>query len=305
MSRVTYRFQHKVNDGIGEHIYAKSQTGQDFSPPIFQKYRLAKYIPESVADGGKCDKKKCSDIIPSLDATSGIQITEALRMQMEVQKRLHEQLEVQRHLQLRIEAQGKYLQKIIEEQQRMSGAVASRPLVTSPGSAGPGPVEPVTKAADPKFDESKPEPNPSPTESAIAVIVAPPAVPDATQGQSPIAPITLEPLHVESAATLGLSMPAYVASGGGGGESVSKRTRLDERASQLAENIASDTPVQQKFEEDSTAFHSKVQEGGNASYRGSPLSNVAGSGFRTQISPSSQYENPFEQRRNYSVHHLQ
>uniref|UniRef100_A0A0A9EAI9 MYB-CC type transcription factor LHEQLE-containing domain-containing protein n=1 Tax=Arundo donax TaxID=35708 RepID=A0A0A9EAI9_ARUDO len=45
---------------------------------------------------------------------------------MEVQKRLHEQLEVQRQLQLRIEAQGKYLQKIIEEQQRFTGAGASR-----------------------------------------------------------------------------------------------------------------------------------------------------------------------------------
>ncbi|CAK8569741.1 unnamed protein product [Lathyrus sativus] len=43
---------------------------------------------------------------------------------MEVQKRLHEQLEVQRQLQLRIEAQGKYLKKIIEEQQRLSGVLS-------------------------------------------------------------------------------------------------------------------------------------------------------------------------------------
>ncbi|CAM9000528.1 unnamed protein product [Rhodiola kirilowii] len=43
------------------------------------------------------------------------QVTEALQLQMEVQRRLHEQLEVQRRLQLRIEAQGKYLQTILEK----------------------------------------------------------------------------------------------------------------------------------------------------------------------------------------------
>ncbi|GKV51784.1 hypothetical protein SLEP1_g58409 [Rubroshorea leprosula] len=49
------------------------------------------------------------------DLNDGYQVTEALRVQMEVQRRLHEQLEVQRHLQLRIEAQGKYLQSILEK----------------------------------------------------------------------------------------------------------------------------------------------------------------------------------------------
>ncbi|CAM6067644.1 unnamed protein product [Sphagnum tenellum] len=85
-----------------------------------QKYRLAKYIPDSLSDGGISDKKNPADMFPSLEPTSGFQITEALRMQMEVQKRLHEQLEVQRNLQLRIEAQGKYLQQIMEEQQKLN-----------------------------------------------------------------------------------------------------------------------------------------------------------------------------------------
>ncbi|CAK9141453.1 unnamed protein product [Ilex paraguariensis] len=53
------------------------------------------------------------------DQNDGYQITEALRVQMEVQRRLHDQLEVsllvQRHLQLRIEAQGKYLESILEK----------------------------------------------------------------------------------------------------------------------------------------------------------------------------------------------
>ncbi|KAK4423734.1 Myb family transcription factor PHL8 [Sesamum alatum] len=42
-----------------------------------------------------------------------LQITQALQMQMEAQRKLHEQIEVQRHLQLRIEAQGKYLQSVL------------------------------------------------------------------------------------------------------------------------------------------------------------------------------------------------
>ncbi|KAG0463620.1 hypothetical protein HPP92_019184 [Vanilla planifolia] len=89
-----------------------------------QKYRLAKYLPESSAEGAKADKKESDDVLSSLDNSTGMQITEALKLQMEVQKRLHEQLEVQRQLQLRIEAQGKYLKKIIEEQQRLSGGLA-------------------------------------------------------------------------------------------------------------------------------------------------------------------------------------
>ncbi|KAG6639227.1 hypothetical protein CIPAW_10G084900 [Carya illinoinensis] len=99
-----------------------------------QKYRLAKYLPDS-SDGKKADKKESGDTLSNLDSSSGMQITEALKLQMEVQKRLHEQLEVQRQLQLRIEAQGKYLKKIIEEQQRLSGVLSE-----TSDSGVPGPV---------------------------------------------------------------------------------------------------------------------------------------------------------------------
>ncbi|CAN6690348.1 unnamed protein product [Malus baccata var. baccata] len=92
-----------------------------------QKYRLAKYLPDSSSDGKKADKKEPGDMLSNLDGSPGMQITEALKLQMEVQKRLHEQLEVQRQLQLRIEAQGKYLKKIIEEQQRLSGVLSEAP----------------------------------------------------------------------------------------------------------------------------------------------------------------------------------
>lgn len=103
-----------------------------------QKYRLAKYIPESGKEGEKLDGLAITPT--NTEAASGLQITEALRMQMEVQKRLHEQLEVQRQLQLRIEAQHKYLQKIIEEQQRLS--VTLKPPTASQEPDGPKLTEP-------------------------------------------------------------------------------------------------------------------------------------------------------------------
>ncbi|RXH76912.1 hypothetical protein DVH24_019800 [Malus domestica] len=86
-----------------------------------QKYRLAKYLPESPADGSKDEKKGSGDSLSCSDSSPW----------MEVQKRLHEQLEVQRQLQMRIEAQGKYLQKIIEEQQKLGGALKASDALPS------------------------------------------------------------------------------------------------------------------------------------------------------------------------------
>ncbi|XP_004493286.1 myb family transcription factor PHL7-like isoform X2 [Cicer arietinum] len=92
-----------------------------------QKYRLAKYLPESPADGkdSKDEKRNSGDSNSGAESSPGLQINDALRMQMEVQKRLHEQLEVQKQLQMRIEAQGKYLQKIIEEQQKLGSTLTA------------------------------------------------------------------------------------------------------------------------------------------------------------------------------------
>ncbi|GFP94138.1 protein phr1-like 1 [Phtheirospermum japonicum] len=119
-----------------------------------QKYRLAKYLPDSSSDGKKAEKKESGDTLSSMDGTPGMQINEALKLQMEVQKRLHEQLEVQRQLQLRIEAQGKYLKKIIEEQQRLSGVLSEAP---GSGVSVPGP-EDIGPDSDNKTDPPTPVP---------------------------------------------------------------------------------------------------------------------------------------------------
>ncbi|KAL9455519.1 hypothetical protein AB3S75_004860 [Citrus x aurantiifolia] len=106
-----------------------------------QKYRLAKYLPDSSSD---VDKKETGDMLSSLDGSSGMQITEALKLQMEVQ----------RQLQLRIEAQGKYLKKIIEEQQRLSGV-----LTEAPGSGGSAPASGDNcQESDKKTDPATPAP---------------------------------------------------------------------------------------------------------------------------------------------------
>ncbi|KAM3212667.1 hypothetical protein ACQJBY_065614 [Aegilops geniculata] len=88
-----------------------------------QKYRLAKYSPDPTASDDKLEKKDLGNLLAGIESSPGMETSEVLKLQMEVQKRLREQLEVQRQLQLRIEAQGKYLQKIMEEQQRLSGVL--------------------------------------------------------------------------------------------------------------------------------------------------------------------------------------
>ncbi|XP_058102599.1 protein PHR1-LIKE 3-like [Magnolia sinica] len=90
-----------------------------------QKYRLGKQsckeLTENSKDASVAENQAIgsslspSSQIMSQDMNDNHRVTEALRVQMEVQRKLHEQLEVQRHLHLRIEAQGKYLQSILEK----------------------------------------------------------------------------------------------------------------------------------------------------------------------------------------------
>ncbi|XP_020573277.1 myb family transcription factor APL isoform X2 [Phalaenopsis equestris] len=85
-----------------------------------QKFRLGKQPHKDFNDHSK-DALDMQRIGASSSGTMGrtmtenAQTAEALRMQLEVQRRLHEQLEVQKSLQMRIEAQGKYMQSILEK----------------------------------------------------------------------------------------------------------------------------------------------------------------------------------------------
>ncbi|KAK3156126.1 hypothetical protein QOZ80_2AG0103190 [Eleusine coracana subsp. coracana] len=102
-----------------------------------QKFRLGKqphkeFNDHSVKDAAAMEMQRnaaSSSGIMGRSMNDRNHMNEAIRMQMEVQRRLHEQLEVQKHLQMRIEAQGKYMQSIIEKayQTLASGDVMSCP----------------------------------------------------------------------------------------------------------------------------------------------------------------------------------
>ncbi|KAJ1278113.1 hypothetical protein BS78_04G054300 [Paspalum vaginatum] len=93
-----------------------------------QKFRLGKQPHKEFNEHSVKDAAAAMEMQRNAASSSGIMgrgmndrsvhMNEAIRMQMEVQRRLHEQLEnvqVQKHLQMRIEAQSKYMQSIMEK----------------------------------------------------------------------------------------------------------------------------------------------------------------------------------------------
>ncbi|MCO5553387.1 hypothetical protein L7F22_006908 [Adiantum nelumboides] len=93
-----------------------------------QKYRLGKHSNKETNLGGR--QAGASELgsmaFSSQTGPDKMPITEALNIQIEVQRKLQVQLEIQRHLQVRIEAQGRYLQSILEKaQETLAGQTIS------------------------------------------------------------------------------------------------------------------------------------------------------------------------------------
>ncbi|KAJ6315858.1 hypothetical protein OIU78_019182 [Salix suchowensis] len=69
-----------------------------------------------VSDAGRSEKSTPTNAVTRFDQKTGIQIAEALLLQLDVQRRLHEQMEIQRDLQSRIEEQGRQLKQMLDQQ---------------------------------------------------------------------------------------------------------------------------------------------------------------------------------------------
>ncbi|KAL2479470.1 myb-like HTH transcriptional regulator family protein [Abeliophyllum distichum] len=79
-----------------------------------QKYRMSIFTPEG-GHRDKIERRSISDELPNFSTKSGAQLNEALKMQMEAQRRWSDQIEVQKSLKMKIEAQGRFLDRIFEE----------------------------------------------------------------------------------------------------------------------------------------------------------------------------------------------
>ncbi|XP_047968168.1 protein PHR1-LIKE 1-like [Salvia hispanica] len=92
-----------------------------------QKYRNVKYVPESSDGTGRPDKRtNIANNVAQIDIETGMQIKEALQLQLDVQMRLHEQLEIQRNLQHSIEEQGKKLKMMLDQQQKTAESLIEK-----------------------------------------------------------------------------------------------------------------------------------------------------------------------------------
>ncbi|CAL9072589.1 Ubiquitin-conjugating enzyme [Musa troglodytarum] len=86
-----------------------------------QKYRLGKQSGKEMTEQSKDasylsenpGSSALSPRMPTPDVNEGQEVKEALRAQMEVQRRLYEQVEVQKHVQIRMDAYQKYIDSLL------------------------------------------------------------------------------------------------------------------------------------------------------------------------------------------------
>ncbi|KAG7960877.1 hypothetical protein I3843_10G148800 [Carya illinoinensis] len=143
---------HELHDGFVEAV--NKLGGPDRATPkgilkamcipglnIYHKYRLSKFIPESISKAGKLERRTISEILPHFGTKySAAQPNEVLKMQMEVQRRMstdHQLLEVHTSssLKLKIEAQGRFFDKILEDHQnRTTNVITTKPGRKLPSS---------------------------------------------------------------------------------------------------------------------------------------------------------------------------
>ncbi|XP_064991331.1 protein PHR1-LIKE 3-like isoform X2 [Musa acuminata AAA Group] len=76
-----------------------------------QKYRLGKQSASYLLENP--GSSALSPRVPTPDVNEGQEVKEALRAQMEVQRRLYEQVEVQKHVQIRMDAYQKYIDSLL------------------------------------------------------------------------------------------------------------------------------------------------------------------------------------------------
>ncbi|XP_058113037.1 protein PHR1-LIKE 3-like isoform X2 [Magnolia sinica] len=82
-----------------------------------QKYRLGKQSGKESTEQSKDESQGARASPPgqlTSDMNEGFEVKEALRAQMEMQRKLHEQLEVKKHVEICIEAEMRYLGSLLE-----------------------------------------------------------------------------------------------------------------------------------------------------------------------------------------------
>ncbi|KAF5930511.1 hypothetical protein HYC85_031384 [Camellia sinensis] len=137
-TKMRMRWTPELHEAFVEAVNKLGGSEKATPKGVLKKYRTARCQPESSSEGASEKKLTPIEEVASLDLKTGIELTEALRLQMEVQKRLHEQLEIQRNLQLRIEEQGRYLQMMFEKQCKagdmLKASSSSAPTLENPSA---------------------------------------------------------------------------------------------------------------------------------------------------------------------------